>query len=51
MHLVYLPKFDITIVFDFSWDDCNIQEKLKTRDNAIFLGGRGGAVNKINMDL
>ena len=23
MHLVYLPKFCITIVFDFSWDDCN----------------------------
>ena len=23
MHLVYLPKFCITIVFDFSWADCN----------------------------
>ena len=24
MHLVYLRKICITIVFDFSWDDCNI---------------------------
>ena len=26
-HLVYPPKFCITIVFDFSWDDCNTQER------------------------
>ena len=30
MHLVYPPKFCITIVFEFSWDDCNTQEKLET---------------------
>ena len=30
MHLVYTPKFGITIVSDFSWDDCNNQEELKT---------------------
>ena len=30
MHLVYLPKFCITIVFDFSSDDCNTQEKSET---------------------
>ena len=30
MHLVYPPKFCITIVFDFSWNDCNTQEKLET---------------------
>ena len=30
MHLVYPPKFYITIVLDFSWDDCNNQEKLET---------------------
>ena len=30
MHLVYFPKFCITIIFDFSWDDCNTQEKLET---------------------
>ena len=31
-HLVYPSKFGAyrTIVFDFSWDDCNAQEKLKT---------------------
>ena len=27
MHVVYTPKFCITIVFDFAWDDCNTQEK------------------------
>ena len=30
MHPVYYPKFCITIVFDFSWDDCNTQGKLET---------------------
>ena len=30
MHLVYPPKLCITIVFDFSWDDCNTQDNLKT---------------------
>ena len=30
MHLVRPPKFCITIVFDFSWDGCNTQEKLVT---------------------
>ena len=30
MHLVYPPKFCITIVSDFSWDDCNNQEELET---------------------
>ena len=30
MHLVYPPKLCITIVFDFSWDDCNTLESLKT---------------------
>ena len=25
-HLVYPPKFCITMIFDFSWDDCNTQE-------------------------
>ena len=32
------PKFYITIVFDFSWDNCNTQEKLKQ----FFFGGGGG---------
>ena len=30
MHLVYPPKLCITIVFDFSWDDCNTLENLET---------------------
>ena len=30
INLVYPPKLCITIVFAFSWDDCNAQEKLKT---------------------
>ena len=48
MHLVYpLPpppppskKKFITIVFDLSWDDCNIQEKLETL--VLKIGGGGG---------
>ena len=30
MKLVYPLEFDVTFVFDFSWDDCNTQEKLET---------------------
>ena len=50
MHLVYpLPpppskKKFITIVFDLSWDDCNIQEKLETLVLKIGGGGEGGDV-------
>ena len=36
------PKFCITIVFDFSWDNCNTQEKLKTMVMQN-LGGKQGA--------
>ena len=42
MHFVYPPakkkkKICVTFVFDFSWDDCNIQEKLeKTQGYAKF---------------
>ena len=49
MHLGYLPTFGITIVFDFSWDDCNIQEKLKTMDNAKFGGGGWGKQDKYGL--
>ena len=28
-HLVYTPKFDITIVLDFSWVDCNTRRNWK----------------------
>ena len=30
MHLVYPPKLCITIVSDFSWDNCNALENLET---------------------
>ena len=30
MHFIYLPIFCMCIVFDFSWDHCNTQEKLET---------------------
>ena len=33
-----LPKFCITIIFDFSWDDCNTQEKLATMVMQNFRG-------------
>ena len=36
------PKFCITIVFSFSWDDSKSQEKLKTMVMQICLGGGGG---------
>ena len=29
-HLICPPKFSISIVFNFSWDGCNTQEKWKT---------------------
>ena len=54
MHLVYpLPpsppskKKFITIVFDLSWDDCNIQEKLETL--VLKIGGGGGGRGKEGM--
>ena len=41
MHLVEpSPKFCITIAFNFSWDDCNIQEKLK----AMVMQKSGGSL-------
>ena len=38
IHLVCPPKFCISIVINFSWDDCNPQEKLKTKDVQSFGG-------------
>ena len=31
MHLICPPKFGVSIVFNFSWDGCNTQEKWKTK--------------------
>ena len=42
------PKFYITVVFDFAWDDCNTQEELETMVMQFFFGGGGGGiVNKV----
>ena len=45
MKLVYQPEFCVTIVFDFSWDDCNTQEKLET----VVMQNYG--VNKLHYGL
>ena len=44
MHLVYPPKICITILFDFSWDDCNTEEKLETMVMQIWGGGKQDAL-------
>ena len=38
MHLICHPKFGIRIVFNFSWDGCNNQEKWKTKVMQNFGG-------------
>ena len=40
------PKFGISIVFHFSWDDFNTQEKLETMAMQN-LGVGGGVVNEV----
>ena len=42
-------KFCLTIVFDFSWDDCNTQKKLETMVMEKLGGGGGG--NKMHCGL
>ena len=46
MHLVYPPKLCITIVLDFSWDDCNTQQKLETM---VMQNSGGGGVNNYGL--
>ena len=46
--LCLLPQFCITIVFDFSWGDCNTQEKLETM---VMLNLRGGGGAKMHYGL
>ena len=38
MHLICSPKFCISVVFNFSWDGCNTQEKWKTNVMQKFGG-------------
>ena len=42
-------KFSLTIVFDFSWDDCNTQKKLETM--VMEKLGAGGGGNEIHCGL
>ena len=53
MHLVYPPKFCITIVSNFSRVTQSSQEKLKTTVMHFFLGGEGreAGVNKVHYGL
>ena len=44
MLLVFPAKFCIAIVFDFSSNDCNTQEKLET----TMMQNWGGGVNKVH---
>ena len=52
VHLVS-PKFYIIRVLDFSWDDCNIQEKFETDviQNWKGWGGGGADVDKVHYSL
>ena len=47
------PTFCTIIVFSFSWDDCNTQEKWKTKviQLCIFVGGGGGGTRCIIGDI
>ena len=48
MHLVYPAIFGIANVFDFSWDDRNIWEKLETTVMQNLGGGGGGGGGGVN---
>ena len=46
MHLICPPKFCISIIFNLSWDGCNIQKKWKTAWTVLqnLGGGKKGAL-------
>ena len=48
MYLIWPPKFCISMVFNFSWDGCNTQEKKKSKIMEKFLGGGGVGANKVH---
>ena len=53
-HFHKKKKFCITIVLDFSWDNCNTKEKLETKVMQFFLFSFfffGGGVNKVHNGL
>ena len=47
------PKFGISIVFHFSWDDFNTQEKLETMamQNFFFFGGGRVVKEVFNVEM
>ena len=49
MHLIWPPKFCISIIFNFSWDGCNIQKKWKTAWTV--LQNFGGQIRCIMEDV
>ena len=49
LHLVCPPKFCISIVFSFSWDDCNAQGKWKTMVIQIFGGQKRCIMGNVEM--
>ena len=51
MHHVYPAKLCIAIAFDFSWNDCNTREKLKTTVMQNLGGGGVGGVNMVHCGL
>ena len=48
MHLICLQKFCISIVFNFSWDSCNTQDKWKAKGMQNLGGGGGVGANKVH---
>ena len=56
MHLFYPPppqkkkKFGLTIVFDFSCEDCNTQKKLEIMAMYKILGWEGAGESRYIMD-
>ena len=53
MYPIWPLKFCISMVFNFSWDGCNTQEKKKSKimEKFFFLGGGGGGgvgANKVH---
>ena len=49
IHLVCPPKFSISIVFSFPWDDCNTQEKWETKVEQNFRGQTRCIMGEVEM--
>ena len=51
MHFVYLPIFCMCIVFDFSWDHCNAEEKLESMIMQSYGDKQGALSSKWKIGL